>query len=144
MQIYVDTSNLEKALDAIGRDATAADLDVLGEIVSTAVDDVIQSQGNGQWPWLSATTLKLHPKRRGGKLLQDRGHLANLQTSRGPGYVKVRSPAPYAGFHITGTKQKNIYRANAPHTMPVRDFMDIDFESALDELADTILREIIS
>ena len=144
MEIYVDTTNLAKALDTVGRGVTGVDLDHLGEIVVTAVDDLIQSQGGGKWKWLSAATLQLHPERRGGKLLQDTSSLSKMQTSRGPGWVKIQSPAPYAGFHVTGTRQKNIYNAYAPHTMPERDFLDIDFDKALDELADMVLREALT
>lgn len=144
MEIYVDASNLSKALDHIERDVERIDLDHLGEIVVTAIDDLIQSQGAGKWKAFSPATLQLHPERRGGKLLQDTGLLANIQTSRGPGFVKLTSPAPYAGFHITGTTQKNIYRAYAPHTMPERDFMDIDYDKAFDELADMVLREALT
>jgi hypothetical protein len=68
--------------------------------------------------------------------------LANLQATEGPDWVKVKSPAKYAGFHVTGAFQRNIYKILAPHVLPKRNFLDIDLPRVLEESAQAIADEI--
>jgi phage gpG-like protein len=120
-----------------------AGLPVLGEIIQTAVEEVIQTEGaagtDGPWEPFSPTTLKLNPKRRGGQLLQDTGLLARLQIRRGMDWVEVRSPAPYAGFHVTGVRQNGIPNLGP---VPARNFLAIDLGRILERAAEAVAAEI--
>lgn len=140
--VHFDVTELERELRKLGQDVENIPLSIITEGLITAIDDEIQSEGQGQWPALSDVTLALHPKRIGGRLLQDLGELANLQATEGPDWVEVASPAPYASFHVTGTEQMNIFQTYAPHKMPARNFLDIDIERVLNEAAEAILLEV--
>lgn len=110
---------------------------VVAEILQTAVDNLIQSEGvegtQGRWKGFSPVTFKIHPEREGGSLLQATGQLANMQPSEGDWYAMVTSSAPYAGYHITGTRKPD---------MPSRDFFALKFDEVLDEIGDMILEEV--
>lgn len=130
------TTKLEEALTMYARRLNGMPMDILAEGLITAVDDLIQNEGNGQWPDLAPSTLRRHPRRRGGSLLQDTGQLANIQQaagSPGPDWVEVASPAPYAIYHVSqGTRR----------VIPLRDFLDIDFATVLDDIAVDVMKEI--
>ena len=130
------TTHLEETLKAYVRRLDGVPMEVLAEGLITAIDDEIQSEGQGEWPDFAESTLRRHPKRKGGQLLQDTGQLANIQQmpgSPGPDFVEVGSPAPYAIYHTSPKPRKQI---------PLRDFLDIDMPAVLDGIADDILREI--
>jgi hypothetical protein len=130
------TTHLEETLKAYVRRLDGIPIEVLADGLITAIDDEIQSEGQGEWPDFADSTLKRHPERKGGQLLQDTGQLANIQHmpgSPGPDFVEVGSPAPYAIYHTSPKPRKQI---------PLRDFLDIDMPAVLDGIADDILREI--
>jgi len=145
VNVSVDTSELGRCIEQYSDRIKAVPMAIIGEGLVTAIDDLIQSEGEGRWPGFSPVTLRLHPERRGGKLLQDTGQLANVQiTEETPNSVTVASPAGYAGFHVTGTYQDNIYNAYAPHEMPARNFLGINIGNVLDEAAESITDEIVN
>lgn len=131
------TTSLEDVLIAYVRRTESLPLDIITEGLVTAIDDVIQSEGYGEWPDLAPSTLRRHPRRRGGQLLQDTGQLANIQHmpgSPGPDFVEVGSPAPYAIYHTSKQKRSVI---------PLRDFLDIDMTTVLDGIGDDIMKELV-
>jgi hypothetical protein len=105
--------------------------------LQTAMDDVIDSEGaeseSGQWQPFNPNTFKRHPNRIGGKLLQSTGVLANIQTRVRPREAEAYSPAPYAGYHVSGTKY-----------MPKRDFTDVKWGLLLEVIGDSIATEIVT
>jgi len=130
------TTQLEEILTAYVRRHDGLPMTVIAEGLITAIDDLIQSEGNHEWKEFNPDTLKRHPKRRGGLLLQDTGLLAQIQqtpASPGPDWVEVESPAPYAIFHVSRAPRKII---------PLRDFLDINMPKVLDDIGDQILSEI--
>jgi hypothetical protein len=130
------TTKFEDVLTSYVRRTESVPMSVIAEGLITAIDDLIQSEGNGDWPDLLPSTLKRHPRRRGGQLLQDTGLLAQIQQSPdspGPDWVEVRSPAPYAIYHTSDEPRKII---------PLRDFLAIDMPAVLDNIGEELLREI--
>lgn len=130
------TTQLERTLTAYVRRLDGLDMSILSEGLITAIDDEIQTEGHGDWEDFAESTLKRHPRRRGGQLLQDTGLLAQIQESPGspgPDWVEVESPAPYAIFHVSQDPREII---------PLRDFLDIDMETVLDGLGDDVLSEV--
>lgn len=104
---------------------------VLGE-----VDDMFKTQGasgaDGTWAPFSPETLKRHPRRVGGMLLQDTGATANIQVgSFDEQSFVVRSPTAYARFHITGTRH-----------MPKRNFFALNFPELLDQMSELVMQEL--
>ena len=142
VSVLFDTQEITRELKRLGAKIQNVPMSIISEALIAAIDDEIQSEGRGRWPVFSPVTLKLHPRREGGRLLQDTGLLANMQSTEGSNWVKVKSPARYSGFHVTGTTQRNIYRILAPHTMPKRDFLDIDLPRVLGEAVESILTEV--
>lgn len=133
--VTVDMGHVERRITALAERFNNIPLAVLASDVQLAVDDLIQSEGvlsGERWQALSDETLRRHPRRIGGLLLQDTGLLANLQTFVGDDFFGVRSPAPYAGYHVTGTKN-----------MPARDFLAVDIATLLGSLAEEIASEIV-
>jgi len=130
VKVHIDTSELEKAIGQYSSRVKNFSMDIAGTALITATDDLIQSEGakgtDGPWDPFSPETLRRHPRRVGGKLLQDTGLLANIQTTqRGPESVTIASPAPYAGNHLD-----------------TRDFFALKFGDVLDDLGNTSLQEI--
>lgn len=136
------TTELEGRLTAYVRRAKNAPMKIIADALITAIDDLIQSEGNQTWEPFHENTLRRHPERAGGELLQGTtGQLANIQHSPGspgPDWVQIESPAPYSWYHVTGTHNKD-----GSERMPKRDFMDIDLERVLTEVADDICEEIV-
>jgi len=126
------TSDLEGRLLGYIRRENQLSMKVIAQGIITAVDDLIQNEGGGEWEGLSDATIARHPRRKGGSLLQDTGLLANVQaTGFGADWVEVESPAPYSFYHVEGTRH-----------MPARNFLDIDLGLVLEQTADEIGQEI--
>jgi phage gpG-like protein len=130
-KVTVDMKGMVRVLHGFSQRLQGLPMSVVGESISTSVLDYLQSEGNGSWEPLSPATLRRRPRRRGGQLLQDRGQLKAFQVWTGPDWVEVRSPAPYAGFHVTGTRN-----------MPQRDFTDIDLGQSLETAAILVAKEL--
>ena len=129
---------LQARIKAMGARSKNLPMDLLGQIMADAIDDVIDSEGKagtqGKWDpfvWERETGRRPDPRRVGGKLLQDIGLLANIQVDAGQNEVLVGSPAPYAHFHLVEGPNR-----------PVRDFLAIDFDAVLEEISDVVTREI--
>lgn len=128
VRVDVDMSDVKAILGDLERRVCAFPMHLIAEGLSGAIEDEIYSEADGTWEPLSPATLKRRPRRIGGMLLQDRGLLANIQVAEGPDWAEAASPAPYAGFHITGTEN-----------MPARDWTDINMESVLEQFAEDVL-----
>lgn len=143
VDVHFDMHELEQVIHRLRENVEETALPIVGETLVTAIDELIQSEGatgtQGKWEPFSPTTFKLHPRRRGGKLLQDTGLLANMQTRIGPDWVEVESPAPYAKYHHTGTR-KNARPNMGP--LPQRDYLAVDLDAVLEDAADQIAEVI--
>lgn len=143
VDISVDMSELQGELSKIG-DRVDLALPIIGEVLVTAIDELIQSEGaagtEGEWEPFSPVTFKIHPRREGGKLLQDTGELANMQTEIGPDFVEVFSPAPYAGYQMDGVDPNPIPEFGP---IPARDPFAIDLDDVLGE-ACQLIEEVIA
>ena len=126
--VDVDLSDIQTIFHGIERRVRTFPMSILAEGLSNAIEEEIESEGQGSWERLSPNTLKRRPRRVGGKLLQDRGLLANIQSAEGPDWAEAASPAPYAGFHVTGTKW-----------MPPRDWTDVNMDSVLEQFVEEVL-----
>jgi hypothetical protein len=130
------TTQLEAVLTGYVRRTKGVSMDSIAEALITAIDDRIQNEGDGEFPELLPSTLRRHPNRRGGQLLQDSGLLAQIQQSPGspgPDWVEVRSPAPYAIYHVSPEPREII---------PLRDFLDIDMPTVLDQIGVELLDQV--
>lgn len=140
--VTVDTRKLQKVLADFGARADAVNVEgIVAEHVLTAMDDLVDSDGNGQWDPFSEVTLRVHPRRVGGELLRDTGQLVAFQIRTLPGMAEVASPAPYGEDHQLGTKKTRglVY---SDEGIPKRDFTAIDLKATLDEACATIVSEI--
>lgn len=150
VNVYVDVSQFAKMLLKYPDRAESLPMDLIAEGLMFEIAEMFETSGasgvKGQWPGLSPTTVKLHPKRQlQDRPLLDTGHLANIQViEEGANFVEVGSPAPYAGYHVTGAWQRNIFRQHAPHELPERDFLAIDLEKVLEDAAEIVAQEIDS
>jgi phage gpG-like protein len=140
IDIKVDTTGVEKQLKRMSLRSRNIDMNSVAEALSTAIDDVITSEGKkGRqrgWKPFSKTTLEWHPNRIGGKLLQGQtGILAAMETKIDGYTVVASSPAPYAKYHQTGTT-----RGKRP--MPRRDPFAIVWGRLLEDIADMLLVEV--
>jgi phage gpG-like protein len=131
INVTIDTRELEREIQRFAERKRAFPMATLASRLDAAVQDLIESEGRGRWDRLKETTLIRHPRRRGGKLLQDTGQLKTMQLSSGPDWAQVTSPAPYAGYHVSGTPD-----------MVRRDFLDLNMSAVLEELAQIIATEI--
>ena len=136
VSVRIDTDELVAKLDRMGANSKNLPLDAFAALAIAEVDDVIQSEGvkgtDGQWDPLSSETLRRWPRRRGGKLLQDTGALANIQVAKVEEQsFTLASPKDYAKFHVTGTRN-----------MPKRDFFALDFASLMEQFGELALEEI--
>jgi phage gpG-like protein len=140
--VNVDMRKLQKVLRDFDQRTDAVNIEgIVAETVLTAMDDLMESDGNGQWPPFSEVTLRVHPKRVGGQLLRDTGQLAAFQPSSGPGWAQVRSPAPYAEYHQKGTtKTRGLVYSD--EGIPKRDFTAINMKATLDEACASIVSAI--
>ena len=130
--VHVDVSDINDIFEGMAQRVEAYPMALISEGLATAVDDLIQAEGDGQWAPLSPNTLRRRPRRKGGMLLQDYGLLADIQTREGGDWAEAWSPAPYAGFHITGTEW-----------MPERDWTDIPMASVLEQFTEDILDDAV-
>lgn len=136
VQVRVDPTALIVRLERMGGNAKTLNMDHFAALMVGAIDDTFQSEGakgtDGPWEPFAEETLRRHPRRIGGLLLQDTGATANVQV-REAGELKVviASPTDYSQWHIVGT-------AN----MPRRDFFALHFDDLLEELGNLALMEL--
>lgn len=135
IDVEFDVSDVLRATNRYGARNKNLPMDQLGQLLSSEADDVFQSQGasgsKGAWQPMSPNTVKRHPRRAGGMLLQDTGRTANIQIgSFDQNSVTVFSPTSQATFHLSGTE-----------FMPERDFFALRFPEVLDALGDVVLQE---
>jgi len=144
VRVYVDTTELCRVIEGFEERLNACNPEgIIAETVVTAIDDLIQSQGNGNWPFFSPVTFKVHPDRIGGKLLQGpTGQLANVQPESRPGLATVTSPAPYAQYQQEGTSI-TWGLIHSRDGIPARDFMGIDLVSTLEDACGLIVQEVV-
>lgn len=143
INVRVSAGEVERELRLIAERSDGIHLGELAEEVKLQVDNKIQAEGAlfgaPRWTELSASTLAQRP---GARMLQHTGLLANLQAavdvSGGTRGLVVSSPAPYAGFHVTGT-----FRRGQPY-MPRRDFFDLDYDQVLEAVGARVLERIVS
>jgi phage gpG-like protein len=131
--ISIDAKELEQALARYSVKARAIRMSIFEGILLNAVDEVFQTKGYNRWPELSPSTLARHPRRQGGKLLQDTGLLSNIQTRSGALWAEAESPAAYGIYHVTGTKH-----------MPARDYLNVKEGEMLETMARVVLAQIAS
>jgi hypothetical protein len=128
--VHFDLSGLVSVFDDMADSIESYPMALIATDMVGSVDELIDSQGNGEWDPLKDSTIRRHPRRAGGRLLQDIGLLANMQPSDGPDWAEVASPAPYSGYHVTGTRN-----------MAKRDWTDINMDLLLDNILDSIMED---
>jgi len=132
IDVKFDMKEIENILKEYTSKIKNIPMSVIAEMLATEIDDEIQTEGRGRWPAFALETIKRHPERAGGSLLQDKGILANIQKKIGNNWAKAYSKRKFARFHVTGTKN-----------MPARNFLDIQMEKVLEEMAAYITDEIV-
>ena len=135
--VQVDVSQVQRVLRQFESRMKNIPMGAVAEALVTEIDDVIQSDGlksaSGQrWDPLTDETVARHPNRAGGMLLQATGLLANVQPQVRGNMAIAKSPAPYAGWFVTGTSR-----------MVRRDFTDLDIPRLLAEISEDVLTEIV-
>lgn len=135
VDVRVDVTQVDAVLRGYVSRSKNIDQSFIAQVLTTAVDDVIQSEGRagdeGPWKPMQPATWHWNPRRKGGRLLQATGLLANMQDVSGDGFAKIKSPAPYAHWHVTGTKH-----------MAKRNFLAIDLGKASEEIGEYLTAEI--
>lgn len=104
-------------------------------IMKTAVDDLFDTEGNGQWK------KSKRAEEEGGKTLQDTDLLAQtIDTEAGDDWVLVGSNVPYGRFHLPPEKSGHEVTTGI---MPVRDWLDIDEDEVMGEIVDLMLDHLV-
>lgn len=136
-EVIVDFNmeQLTRTLRRFQTKTTNQPMDLLGQLVVNAVDEMFETEGeagtDGGWDPLKDSTIMRSPRRSGGSILQDTGAMAAVQVTEVSGFsVTVGSAAAYSRFHLEGTK-----------TMVKRDFFALNFPKLLDAMADLALQE---
>jgi hypothetical protein len=131
----IDTTELTTVLASVRLRAQNVDRDLLGQILLTAIDDVIQSEGTkgaaGAWEPFSPNTRRKRGAMSDAKLLQDTGLLANMQLEQGPDYMDAVSPADYTIRHVEGNDN-----------LPIRDPFDVNQDFMLAEMEQAVMDDI--
>lgn len=137
-KVTFDTRELEAIFKEMVNRAKNIPMALVAAPYVTAVDDEIQSEGRGRWPAFSEVTFRYHPHRRGGKLLQYTGTLANIQVDeqQSIGLATIFSPAKYAYKHADGWRSAN-------QRIPKRDFLDINMDVTTEKACLLIVQEIM-
>lgn len=142
--VRLDMSKLEKVLEDLDARSRAIGIeDIAAQALITKIDDLLDSQGNGNWPGFSPVTLVLHPKRVGGMLLQHNNELGAIQARSWPGLAVAESPAPYAHYQQEGTARLRGWVHSDDHGIPARDFMDIDLPETMEEICMSVVDGIV-
>jgi len=135
--VRVDADSLIARINSLDQNVSSLPMDLFGQLIVNEVDEAFQSQGasteRGRWEPFNPRTLKRHPRRIGGMLLQDTGATANVQVMEVTAdSVTVRSVTKQSRWHIEGTEH-----------MPRRDFFALRFDRLLEELGEMVLEEIM-
>lgn len=135
VKVDVDTSALERSIRRFEGRVKNLPMDVVGQLLVNAAEEMFETEGaagtDGAWRPLMETTIRRHPRRAGGQILQDTGATANIQIGEVSAFdVTIVSPTGYAGFHLDGTEY-----------MVKRDFFAFNYASVLDEVGDELLQE---
>ena len=141
----LDSTELFRALERLeqaGADVAAETMPVLAEILVSSVHEVFEREGavagRPRWPELAESTKRKRAKRQASgvfKILQDTGILAgSIMPHADQAVAEAFTNVPYAGYHISDAPRRII---------PLRDFTDIDFESAQREAIDVILAQVL-
>lgn len=134
--VEVDVRDLLRSLDDYEARVKNLPMDVYAMLLVSKVDEMFQTEGasgtDGPWQPLSASTLRRHPRRRGGQLLQDSGATAASVGAEEQGHViSLYAGTAQTRFHIQGTE-----------FMPRRDFFALNFPLVLEELASLVAQEL--
>ncbi|MEA3225130.1 MAG: hypothetical protein U9Q07_04205 [Planctomycetota bacterium] len=138
MSVTFDTRELEAIFRELVENAKNIPMVLVAAPFVTAVDDEINSEGQGRWPPFSEVTFRFHPHRRGGKLLRDTNVLSNIQVDnqQSIGKAKIFSPAKYAYKHANGYRK-------GKERIPKRDFLDINMEATTEKACIAVVQEIV-
>ncbi len=138
MTVTFDTRELEGIFRELVERTKNVPMALVAAPYVTAVDDEINSEGQGRWPPFSEVTFRYHPHRRGGKLLRDTNKLASIQVQdqQSVGLAKIFSPAKYAYKHADGYRKGNV-------RIPQRDFLDINMEATTETACVAIVSQIM-
>lgn len=134
--VEFDVTNLNRVLDVYAKNSENLPMPILAQMLDTEVSEVFETQGtagtDGAWAPFAAATLRRHPRRVGGMLLQDTGVTANMQTRTGDDWAQVFSPSAYGWRHSQGSG-----------ALPKRDFLAIDMGKVTEEMAEFVAVEIV-
>ena len=137
VDVTADLSELQKFLTKWRK--RAADLTpvmaVVAEHLVAAVNDELESAGNGRWAPLAESTLKKRRKEgRGAQVLKDTGRLAaSIRADAGPDFAEASTDVGYAVYHAS----------EAPRALiPLRNPFDLPDE-VLDEATDILVAELL-
>lgn len=136
--VDVDVSELVRLLKMHER--RAENLDAVNsrgaEILLLAVEDLFESEGNGEWEPLAEATLRKRRGTGGDKILQDTGVLVQShQTDHGGDFFAVFTNDPKALPHLDGARRGN-------WELPQRDFHAVDLDEVQEAFADDLLQEL--
>ncbi len=135
VNVVFDMSGLNRAVRRYERKTKNLPMDLMGQLLANETDEMFQTEGaagtEGKWAPLLESTIRRHPRRAGGQILQATGATANIQVEEVSNWaVTVGSPTGYSGFLADGTKN-----------MEARDFFALNFPEVLDAMGDLALQE---
>lgn len=114
--------------------------EVIANDLAVAVQENFeQEKGHlqGAWPDLAESTkARMKPRRRASayKILQDTGILAgSIMPHSDGGEAEAYTNVPYAKYHVSSAPRSRL---------PLRDFLDIDFERIMEDTAELLLAEV--
>lgn len=135
LEVEVDATDLVEFFDERMEIVKNLPMELYAQLFLTKVDEMFETQGaagtDGPWPALSEETLRRHPRRQGGMILQDTGATAaGVNASIEGENMQFYSATAYGRHHLGGTSK-----------MPKRDFFAINYSAFLDEIGELVVQE---
>lgn len=134
-EVELDVSDLLEELDGYEEVLKNLPMEVYGMMLVSKVDEMFQTQGgagtDGVWEPLRASTLRRHPRRKGGQILQDTGATAAGIYAEEVGFT----------MQLMASTKQSRYLLSGTENMVKRDFFALNFSKVLEELGEMVVQE---
>lgn len=132
VNVTIDFSTLEELVKGYeDRGGKLKDkMPTVKNILVDAIEEEFETEGRGRWK------KSQRAEDEGGKTLQDSGNMVTSvgsDSTYGDDFALAGTDVPYAEYHVS----------DEPRTIiPLRDFLDIDMDQAMDEIESLFLDEL--
>jgi len=131
MSVEFNMEDLCREVAVMGDDMAGADLKFLRDDLIESIMIQFETEGNGSWPPLSPHTLRKKRNPAAGMLVDSGALKRSIWGEYSSTEVVIYVGVPYAGYHITGTKN-----------MPKRDYSAINIDEIVAYATGQIMQDI--